>query len=199
MTFLAPNPRVYTADLQQTALQRRKKEPLWRIYLEILSSKEKLPLPRHKAAGRGGPHSPPHSPISPIYWHCSENNPKGLAGLGFCSLWIFSIWGSIQQLKHRKDFYKLHPSINYILLWHILVFTRFTWEMKQKLITSTDTSRKWMDLISPPDGLPLPGSTHSTSYSREAEGVRKAHLSHQTDTSLLQRIYFLSRALTEVS
>lgn len=138
------------------------------------------------------------SPISPIYWHCSENNP-GLAGSGLCSLWIFSIWGSIQQLKHHEDFYKSHPSINYILLWHILVFTRFTWEMKQKLITSTDTSRKWMDLISPPDGLPLPGSTHSTSYSRETECVRKAHLSHQTDTSLLQCIYFLSRALTEVS
>jgi len=71
--------------------------------------------------------------------------------------------------------------------------------MKQKLITSTDTSRKWIDLISPPDGLPLRGGMHTTSQSKETESVRKAHLSHQNDTSSLQRIYFLSRALTEVS
>lgn len=71
--------------------------------------------------------------------------------------------------------------------------------MKQKLITSTDMSRKWIDLLSPPDGPPLRGRTRNTSQRRDTERAGKAHLSQQTDTSLLQRIYFLSRALTEVS
>lgn len=135
--------------------------------------------------------------------HCSilraQRNHQAVPKSAYSS-WTLSIWGSIQQLNHQRGFGKLCFSITSISLWHILLFARFTWEMKHKLITWSDTSGEWMVCLrSPPTGLLWPGSSHPTSSRKETGYGRKAHLSHQPDTSLLQCIYFLSCALTGVS
>lgn len=137
---------------------------------------------------------PPSFPSSLLRVRAQRNH-QAMANSAYSS-WTLSIWGSIQQLNHQKGFRKLRFSITSLSLWHVLLFARFTREMKHELITSSDMSGKWMDLPSPPAG---PGSSLTTSYGKETGYGRKAHLGHQPDTSLFQCIYFLSCALTGVS